>query len=62
VLNELIAKELGLKLLHGLSLYIYPYELDRTSVVQSPFPPPGAFPNPGIEPTSPALAGGFFTP
>ena len=25
------------------------------------FPPPGDIPNPGIEPTSPALAGGFFT-
>ena len=31
---------------------------------QLPFPTPGDFPNPGIEPTSlasPALAGGFFT-
>ena len=27
----------------------------------SPFPPPGDLPNPGIEPTSPAWAGGFFT-
>ena len=30
-----------------------------------PLPPPGDLPNPGIEPeslTSPALAGGFFTP
>ena len=26
-----------------------------------PFPPAGGLPNPGIEPTSPALAGGFFT-
>ena len=26
-----------------------------------PFPSPGAVPNPGIEPASPALAGGFFT-
>ena len=26
-----------------------------------PFPPPGDFPDPGIEPVSPALAGGFFT-
>ena len=25
-----------------------------------PWPPPGDLPNPGIEPTSPALAGGFF--
>jgi len=25
-----------------------------------PFPPPGDLPNPGIEPTSPALAGRFF--
>ena len=26
-----------------------------------PFPPPGDPPAPGIEPASPALAGGFFT-
>ena len=26
------------------------------------FPPPGVLPEPGIEPTSPALAGRFFTP
>ena len=26
-----------------------------------PFPPPGNLPNPGIKPTSPALAGEFFT-
>ena len=26
-----------------------------------PFPPPGDLPDPGVEPTSPALAGGFFT-
>ena len=26
-----------------------------------PFPSPGDLPNPGIEPTSPALAGRFFT-
>ena len=26
-----------------------------------PFPPPGDLPNPGIEPMSPVLAGGFFT-
>ena len=26
-----------------------------------PFPPPGELPNPGIKPTSPALAGRFFT-
>ena len=26
-----------------------------------PFPPPGNLPNPGIEPKSPVLAGGFFT-
>ena len=26
-----------------------------------PFPPPGDLPNPGIEPTSLALAGGFST-
>ena len=26
-----------------------------------PFPPPGDIPEPGIEPMSPALAGGFFT-
>ena len=27
-----------------------------------PFPSPGDLPDPGIEPTSPALAGGFLTP
>ena len=27
-----------------------------------PFPSPGDLPNPGIEPESPALSGGFFTP
>ena len=26
-----------------------------------PCPPPGDLPDPGIEPMSPALAGGFFT-
>ena len=26
-----------------------------------PFPPPGDLPDPGIEPASPAVAGGFFT-
>ena len=26
-----------------------------------PFPPPGDLPDPGIEPTFPALAGGFLT-
>ena len=26
-----------------------------------PFPPPGDIPNPEITPSSPALAGGFFT-
>ena len=26
-----------------------------------PFPSPGDLPNPGIKPSSPALAGGFFT-
>ena len=26
-----------------------------------PCPPPGDLPHPGMEPTSPALAGGFFT-
>ena len=26
-----------------------------------PFPSPGDLPDPGIEPTFPALAGGFFT-
>ena len=26
-----------------------------------PFPPPEDLPNPGIKPTSPPLAGGFFT-
>ena len=26
-----------------------------------PFPPPGNLPDPGIDPVSPVLAGGFFT-
>ena len=26
-----------------------------------PFPPPGDLPDPGMEPSSPAVAGGFFT-
>ena len=26
-----------------------------------PFPAPGAFPDQGVEPVSPALVGGFFT-
>ena len=26
-----------------------------------PFPSPGDLPDPGVEPTSPTLAGGFFT-
>ena len=26
-----------------------------------PFPSPGSLPDPGIEPTCPSLAGGFFT-
>ena len=26
-----------------------------------PFPPPGDLPDPGTEPASPALGGGFFT-
>ena len=26
-----------------------------------PFPPPGDLPNPGMEPASPAVAGGFLT-
>ena len=26
-----------------------------------PYPPPGDLPDPGIEPVSPELAGGFFT-
>ena len=33
----------------------------RTLEWDAIFPPPGELPNPGIEPASPALAGGFFT-
>ena len=33
----------------------------NTGVGCQPFPSPGDFPDPGIEPRSPALAGGFFT-
>ena len=28
---------------------------------EMPFPPPGDLPDSGIEPVTPALAGGFFT-
>ena len=34
--------------------------LQRRIVEQVPFPSPGDLPDPGIEPTSPALAGEFF--
>jgi len=33
----------------------------RTHWSGLPFLPPGDLPDPGIEPTSPALVGGFFT-
>ena len=33
----------------------------KNSGVGKPFPSPGDLPNPGVEPASPALAGGFFT-
>ena len=38
---------------HGILWQEYQSEL--------PFPSPGDLPDPGIEPKSPALAGGFFT-
>ena len=36
-------------------------EFPRQQFRGSSFPPPGDLPDPGITPTSPALAGGFFT-
>ena len=33
----------------------------RILELSPPFPPPENLPDPGIEPMSPALAGGFFT-
>ena len=42
---------------HPLSMEFYRQE----SWSGLPFPSPGDLPNPGIEPTSPALAGGFLT-
>ena len=33
----------------------------KNSGVGKPFPSPGDLPNPGVEPASPALAGGLFT-
>ena len=60
------------QLLSGVQLFATPW----TAACQAPqsmeffrqeygsgfsFPPPGDFPNPGIESTSPALAAGFFT-
>ena len=39
------------------------HEISQARVLEwFPFPSPGALPDPGIKPTSPALAGGFFTP
>ena len=36
-------------------------EILQIRILEWPFPPPGDLPDPGIEWTSPALAGGFFT-
>ena len=36
-------------------------EYSDQSRILKPFPSPGDLPNPGIEPTSPVLVGGFFT-
>ena len=36
----------------------FPRQENRSGL---PFPPPGDLANPGIKPTSPALAGRFFT-
>ena len=45
--------------------FLCPWDFSRQEYWSGlPFPSPGDFPNPGIEPsslTSPALAGGFFT-
>ena len=35
--------------------------ISQTGILESIFPSPGDLPDPGMEPTSPALAGKFFT-
>ena len=41
---------------------LHPWDFSRQECLSGlPFPPPGDLPDPGIEPASPALAGGFFT-
>ena len=39
-----------------------PWDFSGKNILSGlPFPPPGDFPYPGLEPVSPALTGGFFT-
>ena len=60
------------KSLHSIWLFVMPWtEVHQTPLSMGfprqgyrsrlPFPPSGGLPDPGIKPTSPALAGGFFT-
>ena len=44
--------------LPGFSVIVFPRQEYGSGL---PFPSPGDLPDPGIEPSSPALAGGFFT-
>ena len=48
---------------HGLSpaRLLCPWDFPGNNTWMSPFPSPGDLPDPGIPPTSPAMAGGFFT-
>jgi len=48
---------------HGLQppRLLCPWDLQARILDWVTFPPPGDLPDPEIEPTSPALAGGFFT-
>ena len=62
----LVAKQLWLTLLQPYGLYSLPGSsvhgiLQARLLEWLPFPSPGYLPDPGIEPVSPALAGGFFT-
>ena len=48
---------------HGLqpTRLLHPWDFPVKSTWSGlPFPSPGTLPNPGIEPASPALTGGFF--
>ena len=42
-------------------MLLCPWDFPGKNTDGLPFPPPGDLPDPGIKPSSPALAGGFFT-